>query len=142
MPYNTIITYIAHFMAPPPECIIVMYSVVGSCLSYSVIQRYTSSVFIVGASFLEVVSHYYQYLVEYMDSDSISHVMVCRKLLTGGDMEVINKCSSNRQRNVLLLNRVLHMSATELLAFCEVVQELEHQHYISTILTSGEYIYI
>jgi len=74
-----------------------------------------------------------------MDSDSISHVMVCRKLLTNVDMEAITTCPSNSQRNVLLLNHVLHMNVSELFAFHDVVQELDHQHSISTILNSGKY---
>jgi len=75
-----------------------------------------------------------------MDSDSISHVMVCKQLLTDDDMEVINKCSTNSQRNALLLDHVLHMSASELFAFRDIVQELDHQHYIITVLSSGMYI--
>jgi len=88
---------------------------------------------------LDVVQYYYQYLVENMDSDSISHVMVCRKLLTNGDMEAIGTCSSNRQRNVLILNHVQDMNVSELFAFRDAVQELEHQCYISTILTRGKH---
>jgi len=93
----------------------------------------------IGVSFFEIIQHYYQYLVENMDSDSISHVMVCKQLLADDNMKVINKCSTNSQRNVLLLDHAVHMSASELFAFRDAFQELEHQHYISEILSSGMY---
>ena len=107
----------------------------GACASIIIVYLYFALVI----SPFEIIQYYYQYLLENMDSDSISHVMACRKMLTDGDMEVINKCSGNSQRNVLVLNHVLHMSISKLFAFLDVVQELEHQHYITTILTSGKY---
>lgn len=95
----------------------------------------------------KVVQHYYQCLVENMDSDSVSHLMTSKRLLTNTDLKIINGFFDNHYRNSLILKHVMLMSTAELFSFCEVLLDMEHQYYIGTLLINGNvylhtYIYI
>ena len=84
-----------------------------------------------------MVQHYYQYLVENMDADSVSHLMTSKKLLTKADVKIINRFFDNRYRNGLILKHIMLMSTAELFCFCEVLLDMEHQYYIGTLLING-----
>ena len=84
-----------------------------------------------------VVQHYHQYLVENMDSDSVSHLMTSKKLLTKADVKIINGFFDNCYRNGLILKHVMLMNIAELFSFCEVLLDMEHQYYIGTLLING-----
>lgn len=85
----------------------------------------------------DVVQHYYQYLAEKIDSDSVSHVMISKKLLTKGDVRVINGFPDNNYRNNLILKHVMIMTTDELFCFCKLLLDMEHQKHIGTLLING-----
>ena len=76
-----------------------------------------------------------------MDSDSVSHVMFSKKLLTKADVKIMHGFSDNGYRNSLILKFVVNMNIPELFSFCEILLDMEHQHCIGTLLVNGMSIY-
>ena len=72
-----------------------------------------------------------------MDSDSVSHVLISKKLLAKTDVNVINGFSDNSYRNSLILKYIMHMGTAELFYFCEILLNMEHQQHIGTLLLNG-----
>ena len=76
-----------------------------------------------------------------MDSDSVSHVMISKKLLTKADVRDINGFPDNNFRNSLILKHVMIMSTDELFCFCKLLLDMEHQQHLGTLLINGSVSY-
>ena len=73
----------------------------------------------------QVVSHYYTCLENYMDADSVSHMMHCEHLITDDDYEAITAAPNDSKMNTLLLQYVKSMNVSQLSRFCEILKSIE-----------------
>ena len=73
----------------------------------------------------QVMSHYYTCLENYMDADSVSHMMHCEHLITDDDYEAIAAAPNDNKMNVLLLQYVRSMNVNQLSRFCDILQSIE-----------------
>ena len=73
----------------------------------------------------QVVGHYYTSLENYMDADSVSHMMHCEHLITDDDYEAITAAPNDSKMNILLLQYVKSMNVTQLSRFCEILKSIE-----------------
>ena len=78
----------------------------------------------------QVISHYYTYLENYMDADSVSHMMHCEHLITDDDYEAITAAPNDNKMNILLLQYVRSMNVKQLSRFCDILNNLETIHEI------------
>ena len=79
-------------------------------------------VVLIGTS--QVISHYYTSLENYMDADSVSHMMHCEHLITDDDYEAITAAPNDYKINTLLLQYVRSMSAKQLSRFCGILTSI------------------
>ena len=73
---------------------------------------------------LAVVSQCYTSLENYMDADSVSHMMHCEHLITDDDYEAITAAPNDSKMNVLLLQYVKSMNVSQLSRFCEILKDI------------------
>ena len=73
----------------------------------------------------QVVDHYYTSLENYMDADSVSHMMHCEHLITNDDYEAITAAPNDSKMNIVLLQYVRSMNVSQLSRFCEILKSIE-----------------
>ena len=75
----------------------------------------------------QVISHYYTSLENYMDADSVSHMMLCEHLITDDDYEAITAASNDSTMNILLLQYVRSMNTKQLSKFCDILTNIDSE---------------
>ena len=83
----------------------------------------------------QVISHYYTSLENYMDADSVSHMMLCEDLITDDDYEAITAAPNDYKMNTLLLQYVRSMNARQLSRFCDILGSIETHKIIGDCST-------
>ena len=73
----------------------------------------------------QVIGHYYTSLENYMDADSVSHMMHCEHLITDDDYEAITAAPNDNKMNILLLQYVRSMNVNQLSRFCDIFRSIE-----------------
>ena len=83
----------------------------------------------------QIISHYYTSLMNYMDADSVSHMMLCEDLITNDDYEAITAAPNDYKMNTLLLQYVRSMNNKELSRFCDILASIEPHKIIGDCST-------
>ena len=83
----------------------------------------------------QVISHF---LENYMDADSVSHMMHCEHLITDEDYEAITAAPNDIKMNILLLQYVKCMNVRQLSRFCDILESIE-THKITEDRTTCKY---
>ena len=78
----------------------------------------------------QVSSHYYTSLENYMDADSVSHMMLCEHLITDDDYEAITAAPNDSKMNTLLLQYVRSMNVKQLSRFCDILKTTDSHKII------------
>ena len=78
--------------------------------------------------------------MNYMDADSISHMMHCQHLITDEDYEAITTAPNDSKMNIAILEYVRAMDLTSLLTFADLLKCIEAQQSIGDNLKSGNYV--
>ena len=78
--------------------------------------------------------------MNYMDADSISHMMHCQHLITDEDYEAITTAPNDSKMNIAILEYVRAMDVTSLLTFADLLKCIEAQQPIGDNLKSGNYV--
>ena len=73
----------------------------------------------------QVISYYYTWLENYMDADSVSHMMHCEHLISDDDYEAITAAPNDNKMNTLLLQYVRSMNVSQLTKFCDILKSIE-----------------
>ena len=84
----------------------------------------------------QVISHWYTCLENYMDADSVSHMMHCEYLITDDDYEAITAAPSDNKINTLLLQYVRSMNVSQLSKFCDILKSIETHKIIDDCLST------
>ena len=71
------------------------------------------------------VSDCYTLLENYMDADSVSHMMHCEHLITDDDYEAITAAPNDNKMNTLLLQYVRSMNVNQLSKFSDIFTSIE-----------------
>ena len=90
----------------------------------------------------EVISHYYPYLLQHMDADSVSHMMHCDHLITVDDCEAITAAPNDRMMNDAILQYVRVMDLPTLVKFIDLLKTIETQKSVASYLKHCKYIYL
>ena len=83
----------------------------------------------------EVISHYYCFLSDQLDSNVLCQIMHTLKLLNEEDLTKLN---SEYQKNTFLLDCLLGANSTTIREFCQALCETENCREIGTMLLSGK----
>ena len=86
---------------------------------------------------MEVIGHYYCFLLENLDSSVICQLMLEMKLLTEDDLVHCAKMFSDHQKNVFLMDHLLTAGTISIVGFCHLLQNTESQQEIGTMLANG-----
>ena len=84
----------------------------------------------------QVISHYYTCLENYMDADSVSHMMHCEHLITDDDYEAIIAAPNDNKMNILLLQYARSMNLNQLSRFCDILTSIETHEIIGDYSSS------
>ena len=90
----------------------------------------------------QVISHYYTCLENYMDADSVSHMMHCEHLISDDDYEAITAAPNDIKMNILLLQYVRSMNVIQLSRFCDILESIETLKVIGDCSSACKYIYL
>ena len=85
----------------------------------------------------QLISHYYTSLENYMDADSVSHMMHCKHLITDDDYEAITAAPNDNKMNALLLQYVRSMNVTQLTGFCDILNSIETRNILNEDCSSS-----
>ena len=85
----------------------------------------------------EVIACYYTYLLNYMDADSVSHMMHYTHLITDDDYEAITAAPNDSKMNMVILEYVRAMDLTALLKFADLLLNIETQQLVGKSLELG-----
>ena len=88
----------------------------------------------------QVISHWYTSLENYMDADSISHMMLCEHLITDDDYEAITAAPNDYKMNTLLLQYVRSMNAKQLSKFCDILKTIDSHKIIRDCSSRCKYL--
>ena len=77
-----------------------------------------------------------------MDADSVSHMMHSEQLITDSDYEAITAAPNDINMNRLLLQYVRAMDMSNLLRFCNVLQNIDTQECIGENLETCMSVYV
>ena len=86
----------------------------------------------------DVISHYYTYLENHMDADSVSHMIHSKHLITDDDYDVISRAPNDVKMNCLILQYVKLMNISDVMKFCAVLKEIESLKIIGNTLENCE----
>ena len=78
----------------------------------------------------QVINDYYTYLENYMDADTVSHMMRSECLITDSIYELIKAAPNDINMNRLLLQYVRAMDMPGLLKFCDLLKNIKIQQCI------------
>ena len=88
----------------------------------------------------QVISHCYTFLENYMDADSVSHMMLCEHLIIDDDYEAITAAPNDNKMNTLLLQYVRSMNANQLSRFCDILKSIEAHNIIGVCSSTCKYL--
>ena len=83
---------------------------------------------------MEVISYYYQYLLQHMDADSVSHMMHYNHLITDDDYKAITAAPNDWMMNNVILQYVRVMDFPTFLKFTNLLKTIETQKSIASYL--------
>ena len=86
----------------------------------------------------EVIDHYYYFLTENLDNDTICQTLLKLELITERDLVDSGKMYSEYQRNSFLLDQLLTSDASNISKFCRVLQSTEKKQEIGKMLVNGK----
>ena len=89
----------------------------------------------------EFITCFYTYLINYMDADSVSHMMHCNHLITDDDYYAITTAPNDSKMNVIILEYVRAMNPTMLFKFADLLINIETQQSVGRHLKLGMYNY-
>ena len=87
----------------------------------------------------QIISHYYASLENYMDADSVSHMMLCENLITDDDYEAITAAPNDSKMNTLLLQYVRSMNVNQLSRFCDILKSIDTHKIIGNCSSPCKY---
>ena len=90
----------------------------------------------------EVIVNYYTYMANYMDADSVSHMMHCNHLITDDDFEAITAAPNDIKMNIVILEYIRAMDITNLLKFADLLKGIELHYSIGCNLKLGMELHI
>ena len=90
----------------------------------------------------EVIANYYTYLANYMDADSVSHMIHCSHLITDDDYEAITAAPNDSKMNIVLLEYIRAMDVTNLLKFADLLKGIEMHYSVGCKLKLGMKLYV
>ena len=96
--------------------------------------------FTVTSDITQVINHYYKSLENYMDADSVSHMMHCEQLITDSDYEAITAAPSDSKINALLLQYVRSMNVSQLSRYCNILKSIETPKVIRNYTSVSKYL--
>ena len=85
----------------------------------------------------EIIACYYTYLNNYMDADSVSHMMLSSHLITDDDYQAITTAPNDSKMNVAILEYVRAMDLTTVYKFADLLINIETQQSIGNSLKIG-----
>ena len=86
-----------------------------------------------------MIGHYYWFLLETLDGNVISRLMLDIKLLTEDDLVHCAKMCSDHQKNAFLMDHLLAMGTTSIVEFCHLLLNTEDLQEIGTMLVNGKF---
>ena len=86
----------------------------------------------------QVFGYYYAFLVEHMDADSVSHLMLTNNFITDDEFEAISSAPNDVKMNCLLLQFMKLMKVSTLMKFYQLLQKLETQKNVCDVLLCGK----
>ena len=87
----------------------------------------------------EIIACYYTYLINYMDADSVSHMMLSCHLITDDDYQAITAAPNDSTMNVAILEYVRAMDLTTFFKFVDLLINIDTQQTIGNSLKIGMY---
>ena len=90
----------------------------------------------------QVISHCYTSLQNYMDADSVSHMMLCENLITDDDYEAITAAPNDYKMNTLLVQYVRSMNAKQLSKFCDILKTVDSHKIIKDCSSCKYLVYV
>jgi len=85
----------------------------------------------------DIVDHFYHYMSQELDADSIVYQMITQKLLIEDDLQSVTLATNKYQKNCFVLEKVRLMNTSSLTSFCNLLQHVDHQKHIGTTLLKG-----
>ena len=73
-----------------------------------------------------------------MDSDLIVQHMLSQQLLNDQEVHTIMSAASDYQKNCLVLEKIRLMDTQSLVSFCDILQIIDCQNHISSVLMNGK----
>ena len=86
----------------------------------------------------EVINHYYYFLTESLDYDTICQVMLKLELITERDVIDSAKMYSEYRKKSFLLDRLLISDTTSIVEFCHMLQSTKSKQEIGKMLVYGK----
>ena len=88
---------------------------------------------------VEVISHYYCFLLENLDNNVVCQIMLELKLLSNKDLIHCAKMYSDYQKNTYLLNKLLVVQTDSVIVhFCHLLQKAKNQQELGYKLVNGK----
>ena len=109
---------------------------------FNYVCTYVYKLLHVVANSSEVIACYYMYLMNYMDADSVSHMMHCNHLISDDDYKAITAAPNDSKMNISILEYVKAMDLTALLKFADLLVNINTQQSIGNNLKLGMYTII
>ena len=81
--------------------------------------------------------HYYTCLENYMDADSVSHMMHCEHLITDDDYEAITAAPNDNRINILILQYMRSMNLTQMSRFCDILESIKTHNILNEDCSSS-----
>ena len=88
----------------------------------------------------DIIDHYYNYLENHMDADSVSHLMHSNHLITDDDYDAITAAPNDNKMNTALLHYLKTMKIDQLINFCDGLKAIETQWKIGSHLSSCKHM--
>ena len=85
-----------------------------------------------------MIDHYYYFLTESLDNNTICQTLLKLKLMTEGDLVDSAKIYSEYQRNSFLLDKLLTSDESNIIEFCHELQNTENNQEIGKMLVNGK----
>jgi len=104
------------------------------------VKLYLQIIIYVVTNTAEVIACYYPYLINYMDADSVSHMMHCKHLITDDDYEAITAAPNDCKMNTVLLQYVRGMDLSALFKFTDILKSIETHEKIGHNLELCKYL--
>ena len=89
---------------------------------------------------VEIIDHYYHYLSQEMDADLMAQQMVSLQssLLNKDDIVFISTAENQYQKSCYMLEKIRLMDLHSLITFCRLLESIDHQKHLGTLLLNGK----